>query len=195
MKTIPSIFFRFYIVKTYFQTNLSFWLVGTYYLSSGNRSYFKKTCPWEEAVFPYRGNVFFNECFIAGSGTGFFISFFQRHLPEKAFFLSSGNVFLNESFIPAIGEGYFSLMKTVTLLESFFLLVETVTATSGNQFLKTELILAGDFLTSGNHFLPYCLIYFSRSPSSQLAETYFSVQKNSIVFHSELSFLLVKTVI
>ena len=127
MKTIPSIFFRFYIVKTYFQTNLSFWLVGTYYLSSGNRSHFKKTfpCQWkpfslillpEEAVFPYRGNVFFNECFIAGSGTEFFILFFQRHLPEKAFFLPSGNVFLNESFIPAIGEGYFSLMKTVTLL-------------------------------------------------------------------------------
>ena len=64
-------------------------------------------------------------------------------LPEKAFFLSSRNLFLNESFIPAIGERYFSLMKTVTLLESFFLLAETVTAMTGNQFLKTELILAG----------------------------------------------------
>ena len=41
----------------------------------------------------------------------------------------------------------------------------------------------------------HCLIYFSRSPSSQLAETHFSVQKNSIVFYSELSFLLVKTII
>ena len=29
-------------------------------------------------------------------------------------------------------------METVTLLESFFLLVETVTAMCGNQFLKTE---------------------------------------------------------
>ena len=32
-------------------------------------------------------------------------------------------------------------METVTLLERFFLLAETVTAMSGNQFLKTELIL------------------------------------------------------
>ena len=59
-------------------------------------------------------------------------SFFQRLLSEKAFFLSPGNLFLNESFVLAIGEGYSSLMKTVTLLESFFLLAETVTALSGN---------------------------------------------------------------
>ena len=32
-------------------------------------------------------------------------------------------------------------METVTLLESFFLLAETVV--NGNQFLKTELILTG----------------------------------------------------
>ena len=70
-----------------------------------------------------------------------FSLFFQRLLSAKAFFLFSGNVFLNESIIPAIGEGFFSLMETVTLLESFFLLAETVM--SGNQFLKTELILAG----------------------------------------------------
>ena len=67
--------------------------------------------------------------------------FFRDSCLGKLLFLSSGNVFLNESFIPAIGEGFFSLMETVTLLESFFLLAETVM--SGNQFLKTELILAG----------------------------------------------------
>ena len=33
-------------------------------------------------------------------------------------------------------------METATLLESFFLLAETVTAMNGNQFSKTELILA-----------------------------------------------------
>ena len=92
----------------------------------------------------------FNICIIPGSGNGFsgqykliFIYFFQRLLPKKALFLSSGNLFLNESFIPAIGGRFSSLMEAVTLLESFFLLLETVTAMSGNQFLKTKLILAG----------------------------------------------------
>ena len=33
-------------------------------------------------------------------------------------------------------------METVTLLENFFLLAVTVTAMSGNQLLKAELILA-----------------------------------------------------
>ena len=75
--------------------------------------------------------------------TIFYIFFSETPAGESFFFLSSGYLFLNESFIPAIGEGYFSLMKTVTLLESFFLLAETVTAMNGNKFLKTELILAG----------------------------------------------------
>ena len=75
------------------------------------------------------------------ASTNHFLHFFRSSCREKLLFLSSGNVFLNESFIPAIGEGFFSLMETVTLLESFFLLAETVM--SGNQFLKTELILAG----------------------------------------------------
>ena len=80
---------------------------------------------------------------------------FPESIAGASFFWSSENLFLSKSFIPAIGEGYFSLMKTVTLLESFFLLVETVTAVSRNQFLKKELILAGktNFLASGNHFL------------------------------------------
>ena len=70
-----------------------------------------------------------------------FLYFFMDLYRGKLFFLSSGNASLNESFIPAIGEGFFSLMKTVTLLESFFLLAETVMG--GNQFLKIEFILAG----------------------------------------------------
>ena len=77
------------------------------------------------------------------ASTNQFLYFFQRLLPERAFLLSSGNEFLNESFISAIGEEFFSLMDTITLLESFFLLAETVTAMRTNQFLKTELILAG----------------------------------------------------
>ena len=40
---------------------------------------------------------------------------------------------MNVSFIPAIGERFCSLMKTVTLLKSFLLLAETVTAMIGNQ--------------------------------------------------------------
>ena len=61
---------------------------------------------------------------------------------ESFFFLSSGNVFLNEPFIPAIGEGFFSLVEHVTLFERFFLLVKT-DVMNGDQFLNTELILAG----------------------------------------------------
>ena len=41
----------------------------------------------------------------------------------------------------------------------------------------------------------HCLIYLSRSPSSQLVETHFSVQKNSIVFYSKPCFQLMKTII
>ena len=63
------------------------------------------------------------------------------------FFPSSGNVSFNESFIPAIGEGFYLWWKPSTLLESFFLLAETVTNMSENHFLKTDLILA-----SGNSF-------------------------------------------
>ena len=109
----------------------------------------------------------------------FFLYVFPETPARERFFLSSGNLFLNESFILAVGEGFFSLMETVTLLESFFLLAETVTAI----FWLVETILF------------HWLIYFSRSPSSHLAETYFSVEKNSIDFYSEFSFLLVKTII
>ena len=50
---------------------------------------------------------------------------------------------MNESFIPAIGDGIFSLMEIVALLESLFILAETVTAMRRNQFLNAELILVG----------------------------------------------------
>ena len=142
-----------------------------------NQFFLKNTfsCQWkpfslfflpEEAVFSYRGNVFFNECFIPGNGNGSsgqYKPFFIFPLLEKVSFSVQWNVFLNESFIPAIGEGFLSLMETVTLFESFFLPVEI--AMSGNQFLKTELILVveTDFLASGNHFLPLSHIFFKES--------------------------------
>ena len=60
----------------------------------------------------------------------------------KAILPSSGNVFLKKSFIPAIGERFSLQWKPATLLETFVLLAEIVTA-SGNQFLNKEPILAG----------------------------------------------------
>ena len=50
---------------------------------------------------------------------------------------------MNESFTSAIGEEFFPLMEMFSLLERFFPLAETVTAISGNEFLKTKLILPG----------------------------------------------------
>ena len=61
---------------------------------------------------------------------------------ERFFALSSGNVFVNEPSILTIGEGFFSLVEHVTLFERFFLLVKT-DVMNGDQFLNTELILAG----------------------------------------------------
>ena len=77
------------------------------------------------------------------ASTNHFSYLFRDSCQGKLFFLSSRNVFLKESIIPAIGEGFFSLIEIVTLLERFLLLAETVIAMSGNQFLMTELILAG----------------------------------------------------
>ena len=73
--------------------------------------------------------------------TNHFLYFFRDHCRGKLFFLSSANVFLNEPFIAAIGEGFFPLLEPITLFESFFLLSKTVM--SRDQFLNTELILAG----------------------------------------------------
>ena len=75
------------------------------------------------------------------ASTNHFVHFFRNSCWGKLLFLSSENVFFNESLILAIGEGLFSLMEIVTLLESFFLLAQTIM--SGKQNLKTELILAG----------------------------------------------------
>ena len=74
--------------------------------------------------------------------TNHFLYVFRDYCRRKLFFLSSGNVFLNELFIPAIGEGFFSLAEHVTLFERFFLLVKT-DVVNVDQFLNTELILAG----------------------------------------------------
>ena len=93
-----------------------------------------------------------------------------------SFFPSSGNVFCNESFIPAIGEGFFLWWKGSNLLESSFLLAETVTDLSGNHFLKTELILA-----SGNHFLLLPQIFLKKFFIPAGGNT-FSVQKKKYCF-------------
>ena len=112
-----------------------------------------------------------------------------------SFFPSSGNVFFNESFIPSIREGFSLYWKPSTLLESSFLLAET--DMSGNHFLQTNLILTSGthFSASGNTFLTLpqtwptlcklsrpCLRYFSRSSSSRLVETHFTVGKKKYCF-------------
>ena len=74
--------------------------------------------------------------------TNYFLYVFRNYWREKLFFLSGGNVFLNEPFIPAIGEGFFFLLEHATLFERFFLLVKT-DVMGGDQFLNTELNLAG----------------------------------------------------
>ena len=77
-----------------------------------------------------------------------FLYVFRDYCQRKLFFLSSGNVFVNEPFIPAIGEGFFSLVEHVTLFERVFLLSKT-DIMSWDQFLNTELILAGGNSFSG----------------------------------------------
>ena len=60
-----------------------------------------------------------------------------------SFFSSIRNLFFEEFFIPAIREGYSVEWKPSTLLESSFLLGETVTDME-NHFLKRDLILASE---------------------------------------------------
>ena len=74
--------------------------------------------------------------------TNHFLYVLRHYCQGKLFFLSSGNVFMNEHFIPAIGEGSFSPVEHVTLFERLFLLAKS-DVMSGDQFLNTELILAG----------------------------------------------------
>ena len=50
--------------------------------------------------------------------------------------------YFNECFIPATGKGVSTWWKPSNVLESSFLLAETVTDMSENHFLKTDLILA-----------------------------------------------------
>ena len=85
----------------------------------------------EEAVFPYNGDVFFNECFINGMNTA--------SVNHKLFFRL---VETNTSFQ--------LLEKDFIFLESSFLLqATTVTYVSGNHSLKTDLILASGDSFSG----------------------------------------------
>ena len=173
-------------------------------LETNRGSNFKRktfSCQWksfsliflpEEADFMYSGNVFFNECFIPGSGNTFpsnknhFLCFFRHSCRRKIYFLFSEHLFLNKYFI--------FLMETVTLLESFFLLVETVN--EQRPIFKDKTYSCWWKLTFWlvQTIFFHFLIYFSRSPSSQLAETHFSVQKNSIVFYSQLSSLPVQAI-
>ena len=121
-----------------------------------------------------------------------FYIFFQRLLPEKAFFLSSGNLVLKESFIPAIGERYFFLIKTITLLESFFyqrkpsLLFqfwkEWKSIFRHNLFLLVE----NDFLAIGNHFLPLSLIFFTESFIPVSGNAFFSPKEQYFLFRAFL---------
>ena len=120
--------------------------------------------------------------FLAGANH-FLHIFFQRLLPGKAFFLSNGKVFLNKSLIPAIGEEFFFRNEDRYVTWKFF-------STCGNrQCYERKPILKITFswwwkpiffLMETTFF--HCLVYFSRSPSSQLVKTHFSVQKNSIFF-------------
>ena len=71
------------------------------------------------------------------ASTNHFLYIFSEIPAGESFFVSNGNAFLNESVIPVIGEEFLSLMEIVTLLESFFLLAETVTGIGTDQFLKT----------------------------------------------------------
>ena len=148
-------------MKTYFSTHPSFRQVKTYFLSRGNSMLFLElffwcSKPWlklgesilteksffasgnyfwffllEEAVFPYNGDVFFNECFINGMNTA--------SVNHKLFFRL---VETNTSFQ--------LLEKDFIFLESSFLLqATTFTYVSGNHSLKTDLILASGDSFSG----------------------------------------------
>ena len=118
-----------------------------------------------------------------------FYIFFRDSCWGKIYFPSSGNVFLNESFIKILlsnGHHHFTWK---------FL------STRGNRHCYEWRPIFKDKIYSCWWKLTlwlvetifHWLIYFSRSPSFQLAETHFSVQKKKIVFYSELSFLLLKT--
>ena len=118
-------------------------------------------------VFPYSGNVFFNECFIPGSGNGLF----------------------HESFIPAIGERFSLQWKRSTLLESSFLLAKTVTDTSGNYFLKI------DRPYSCQWRLIFQLMETIFSIASHIFQEVLLPASGNTFFSPELIFLLVEIII
>ena len=115
--------------------------------------------------------------------TIFYISF-ETPASESFFFHLMETYFWNESYIPTIREGFSVYYELSTLLESFFVLLETVTDMNANQVFKDrscsswwKLIL---WLVE-TIFFP-CLRYFSRRPSSPLMETHFSIQKKTSCF-------------
>ena len=137
----------------------------------------------------YSGNVFFNECFVPGCGNWFsglykpFFIYFLRPLPVKAFFPCSRNVFLNESFIPAIGKGFFSL-------ETVYFIWKFISNIGNHHWCEWKTIFKGRtyscewkliFWLRETIFF-HCHRYFSRSPSSRIMETHFSVQKKKYCF-------------
>ena len=98
----------------------------------------------------------------------------------------------NEFFFPSIGERFSLKWKLPTLLESSFVIVETVTYMSGNHFLKTDPIFA-----SGNSFYSQWKS-FSSIVSDIFQEVFhpdqwkhiFQSRRKSIVFYLELLFVI-----
>ena len=79
----------------------------------------------EEAVFPYRGNVSFNECFIPGNWISWLVQticyiFSETPAGESFFFYLVETYFWTNPSFQLLEKDFFSLMETVTLLESFF---------------------------------------------------------------------------
>ena len=147
--------------KQVVQSKTLFQLIQIKFLASGNHSL-------QFSQIPYSENIFLNKSFIPATGNLVFVQsgnsmllfrafsvqrifqpeqtisykVFQGFLPEKDFFSVQWKRVFDQILLPGYWGWISSLMETITLLESFFLLAETVTAICGNQFLKTELILA-----------------------------------------------------
>ena len=87
-----------------------------------------------------------------------------------AFFPFNGNAFFNEILHSGWWKRIFWLVETLSFVQRFFLLVETVTEISESQFLRKEHILTNvtDFLASGNQLLPLSQTTSIFSDSNQL---------------------------
>ena len=101
-----------------------------------------------------------------------------------SFFTSSRTYFFKKSYIPAIEEGFSLQSEPPTLLESSFLLAETITDMIGIHFLKTDLILPvkTHFLASENHFLPLSQIFFKEFFIPANENTFFSPEERVLFF-------------